>query len=64
MPNAWEWLLKKGFTKQYGAREIDRTIQKYLNPLLMREILFGDLKNGGKAYVNLVNDKLNIELNK
>lgn len=61
MPKAKEWLLKKGFTKQYGAREIDRTIQRYLSPLLMREILFGKMKNGGKAYINIVNDELLLE---
>ena len=38
---ARQFLFKKGFTQQYGAREIDRVIQHYLNPLLMREILFG-----------------------
>lgn len=50
-PGAREFLLKKGFTKQYGAREIDRVIQQYLNPILMREILFGKLKKGGKITI-------------
>lgn len=45
------WLLKLGFTKQYGAREIDRVIQARLNPILMREILFGKLKKGGIAVI-------------
>lgn len=45
------YLLKKGFTKEYGAREIDRVIANELKPLLMREILFGNLKKGGKVKV-------------
>ena len=40
-------LLKEGFTKEYGAREMDRVINQRLKPQLMREILFGSLKNGG-----------------
>jgi len=45
-------LLKLGYTKQYGAREMDRVITKELNSLLMHEILFGKLKKGGKATIN------------
>ena len=41
-------LLKEGFTRDYGAREIDRVINQRLKPQLMREILFGSLKNGGE----------------
>ena len=48
---AKDLLLKKGFTKDYGARELDRVISVDLKPLLMREILYGSLKNGGKAFV-------------
>lgn len=48
-----KYLLEKGYTKQYGAREMDRAIQGNLNPLLMREILFGKLKKGGGARISL-----------
>ncbi len=51
------WLLGRGFTKEYGAREMDRVISHDLKPLLMREILFGKLKDGGVAEVDVVNDK-------
>ena len=40
-------LLNEGFTHEYGAREMDRVIARRLKPLLMREILFGSLKQGG-----------------
>ena len=40
-------LLEEGFTKEYGAREMDRVINQRLKPQLMREILFGSLKEGG-----------------
>ena len=41
---AHDFLLGKGYTKQNGAREMDRVINQLLNPILMREILFGKLK--------------------
>ena len=50
---AFEYLLKEGFTQEYGAREMDRVITGKLKPLLMKEILFGTLKKGGKIEISL-----------
>ena len=49
---AFDYLLKEGFTKEYGAREMDRVITGKLKPLLMKEILFGSLKKGGKITIS------------
>ena len=49
---AREQLLKWGFTKEYGAREMDRAIGNRLKPILMKALLFGKLKKGGKAHVD------------
>lgn len=54
-PEARTWLLKKGYTIEYGAREMDRVIATHLKPLFMKEILFGSLKNGGNVQVVLNN---------
>lgn len=59
--SAFDHLLKKGFTKEYGAREIDRVIARDLKPLLMKEILFGKLKAGGTANINYT-DKDGIQI--
>lgn len=56
---ARELLLTKGFTPEYGARELDRVIDSMLKPLLMREILFGKLKKGGEFNVEC--GMLNVE---
>ena len=56
--DAFDHLLNEGFTAEYGAREMDRVIQQQLKPLLMREILFGSLKNGGTAKISIKEDKL------
>lgn len=49
---AREQLLKWGFTKEYGAREMDRVIGNRLKPILMKALLFGKLKKGSKAHVD------------
>lgn len=58
---AHQHLLKNGYSKEYGAREMDRVIQQQLKTMLMREILFGKLKKGGEATVDLQNDTLTIK---
>ena len=55
---AREQLLKWGFTKEYGAREMDRVIGNRLKPVLMKALLFGKLKKGGKAVVRLEGKEL------
>ncbi len=44
-PEAYEKLLSEGYSPEYGAREIERTVNSRLTPLLMREILFGRKEN-------------------
>ena len=58
--DAFEYLLKEGFTPEYGAREMDRVISQKLKPLLMREILFGCLKQGGDITIDIKDGCLSI----
>ncbi len=57
---AFEHLLKEGFIPEYGAREMDRVISQRLKPLLMREILFGSLRNGGEIKIGLKDGSLSV----
>jgi ATP-dependent Clp protease ATP-binding subunit ClpA len=57
---AFDHLMKEGFTAEYGAREMDRVIAQQLKPLLMREILFGSLKNGGDITISMKDGSLAI----
>ena len=57
---AFALLLDEGFTREYGAREMDRVIAQRLKPLLMREILFGTLKQGGKVTIETKDGSLSI----
>ena len=58
---AFNLLLEEGFTREYGAREMDRVIAQRLKPLLMREILFGHLKNGGTVTVGVQSSIFNLQ---
>ena len=58
---AFDLLLDEGFTREYGAREMDRVIAQRLKPLLMREILFGSLKSGGTVKVCCNNGMLSLQ---
>ena len=55
---ARDFLIRKGYSEKYGAREMDRVIRKHLSSLLMKEILFGSLKEGGKVRVDMKGDDL------
>ena len=57
---AFALLLNEGFTREYGAREMDRVIAQRLKPLLMREILFGSLKQGGSVTIETSDGSLSI----
>lgn len=61
-PEARNWLLQRGFLPEYGAREMDRVIASHLKPLLMREILFGSLKSGGKTCIQVDKGQLVLQL--
>ena len=56
--SAKEWIVRKGYDSQNGARPIMRLIQEYIHKPLADEILFGRLTHGGKAKVTVKNDRL------
>ena len=49
---AREALLQEGYSKEYGAREMDRVIHNRIKTRLVREILFGSLKQGGEYRID------------
>lgn len=49
---AREQLLQEGYSREYGAREMDRVIHARLKSRLVREILFGSLKQGGDYVID------------
>lgn len=45
-------LISLGYSTEFGARNIKRTIKDNINLKLSKEMLFGDLKNGGTANID------------
>lgn len=58
---AKQLLLEKGFSAEYGGREIDRVITSMLKPLLMRSILRGETMNGNVVEVIVEDSNLKIK---
>ena len=52
------WLAKNGYDKKMGARPLARLIDNKIKSPLSRRILFGDLKDGGRVDVSVVNNEL------
>ena len=63
--NAKEFLAEKGFDKKYGARPLNRTIQKYVEDLMAEHVVNNLVKEGDQIVVN-INDEgeaLELEIN-
>ena len=56
--DAKRYLSEKGYEKNYGARPLQRLIQKEIKEPLSEEILFGKLKNGGTVNIKLKDKKI------
>ena len=44
---------KRGISQEFGAREVDRVIRNDIKPLFVDDILFGNLKDGGKITITV-----------
>ena len=58
-PEAANWLGKKGYDKNMGARPLSRLIQEKVKKPIAEEILYGVLEKGGTVDVSLKKDDLN-----
>jgi len=61
MPAARQWLAKRGYDPQFGARPMARLIQNEVKRPLADEILFGRLQNGGRVKIEAQDDRLVFE---
>jgi len=61
---ALDYLVEKGFNKKMGARPLQRVIDKEIKQPLSRQLLFGDLKNGGKLHIDAKDSNLILEFAK
>jgi ATP-dependent Clp protease ATP-binding subunit ClpA len=55
---AAKWLAEKGYDRKMGARPLARLIDNKIKSPLSRRVLFGDLVDGGRVNVDIVEDNL------
>ncbi|MFD0962859.1 ATP-dependent Clp protease ATP-binding subunit [Pseudofulvibacter geojedonensis] len=63
---AKDYITDKGYDKQYGARPLNRAIQKYIEDALAEEIVSSHIKEGDKIFMDLdeEKDELTIKIEK
>ncbi len=54
---AKDFIAEKGFDRDYGARPLNRAIQKYIEDTLAEEIVTSNLSEGDKIYMDLDEEK-------
>ncbi|MDC0196122.1 ATP-dependent Clp protease ATP-binding subunit ClpA [Gammaproteobacteria bacterium] len=59
-----EWLAKKGYERNFGARPLSRVIQEHIKKPLSEQLLFGELTKGGNVKVKVKNKLLDFEYSK
>ncbi len=55
---AYKWLADKGFSSEFGAREIYRLVQEKIKSYFVDEVLFGELAQGGQAKIDIKKDDI------
>ena len=55
---AIDWLIEKGFDPKMGARPLQRVIDKEIKRPLAKELLFGNLRNGGSLTIDVRDDSI------
>ena len=60
--NTIDWLAENGYNKKMGARPLARLIDNEIKSPLSRRVLFGDLQDGGKVDVKIIDDKISFEV--
>ncbi len=55
---ARNWIADRGYSNEFGARNISRIVQDKIKDFFVDAVLFGALQNGGSARVEVENDDI------
>ncbi len=61
-PECRKWLAKKGYSREFGARQIGRLVQDKLKSFFVDEVLFGKLTGGGHAVADIDGDEVKVKV--
>ncbi len=56
-PDCMDWLARKGYSEEFGAREIARLVSSRIKDFFVDEVLFGRLAGGGHARADAQGDE-------
>jgi ATP-dependent Clp protease ATP-binding subunit ClpA len=57
-PEVIRFLAERGYSREFGARNISRLVEDQIKTVFVDEVLFGRLEHGGTAVAHLENDKI------
>ncbi len=63
-PEAIAWLAEKGYSEEFGARNVGRAVEDHVKSWFVDAVLFGELANGGTATLSVENDAIHIAVKK
>jgi len=63
-PEAIAWLAAKGYSEEFGARNVGRVIEDHVKSWFVDAVLFGDLAAGGSATLKVVDDAIAVAVKK
>lgn len=58
----YEWMANRGYSPEFGAREIARLVQDKIKRFFVNEVLFGKLKEGGSAFADIEDDDIVLQV--
>jgi ATP-dependent Clp protease ATP-binding subunit ClpA len=61
-PALVKYLAEKGYSREFGARNIGRLVEDKIKTFFVDEVLFGSLAEGGKAVADLVDGEVAISV--
>ena len=53
-----EWLAERGFSDEFGARNIARLVEEKIKSYFVDAVLFGELQDGGHATADILADEV------
>ena len=60
--SAKDFLVEKGFDRKYGARPLNRAIQKYVEDLLAENVVTNKIKEGDKILIDKLKEKKELNI--
>ena len=60
--SAKDFIVEKGFDRKYGARPLNRAIQKYIEDLLAENVVTNKIKEGDKILIDKIKEKKELNI--